>query len=323
VADSRTSWRMPRPNGDRPVERGRMEAAIDVVRRCGGTCRTRDLRAVGHHPRSIASAVAAGSIERARVGHFMEPGLAEAAKRAIRVGGRVACVSAAEVLGLRVLNPSRVLHVEVGAHGSRFRRARDGRGRILPTETRESLAFHWAVAGAPEGALPDVVDVLAQAIDCLPPLDALCVLDSAREDLPWVGHAPRLAEAEFMRLLDRISERGRSIALQSSSLSQAIGETVARVRLGEAGIATRPQAPLPGGFFADLLIGDRLIFECEGHAVHGGKDAFERDRERLAFLRGCGYLVVNFSHRQIIDDWASVLSTVRLVMRRAPLRHLV
>ena len=58
---------------------------------------------------------------------------------------------------------------------------------------------------------------------------------------------------------------------------------------------------------ADLLIGDRLIVECEGYAAHGDKDVFERDRERFAFLRSCGYLVLNFSHKQIIDDWESVL----------------
>ena len=293
-----------------------MEAAIEVVRRHGGTCRSRDLREVGHYPRSIASAVAVGSIERARIGHFMSPGLAEDAKRALRVGGRVACASAAALLGLRVLNPSRVLHVEVGEHDSRFRRARDGKGRILPTTSRDHLEFHWSRAGSPEGALPDIVEVVAQAIDCLPPLEALCILDSAREDLPWVEVPPKLTEVEFARLLDRLSARGRDIASRSTTLSQAVGETVARERFREAGIVATPQVALPGGYFADLMIGDQLIVECEGFGPHGGSEAFERDRERFAFLRGCGYIVLNFSHKQVVDDWESVLSTVQLVMRR-------
>ncbi|GAA1819697.1 DUF559 domain-containing protein [Agromyces neolithicus] len=246
----------------------------------------------------------------------MSPDLAGDAKRALRVGGRVACASAAALLGLRVLNPSLVLHVEVGEHGSRFRRARDGKGRIFPTTSRDHLEFHWSRAGSPQGALPDIVEVVAQAIDCLPPLDALCILDSAREDLPWLDVPPKLADAEFARLLDRLSQRGRDIASRSSTLSQAVGETVARERFREAGIVAEPQAALPGGYFADLLIGDRLIFECEGYSAHGGDKAFENDRARMAFLRACGYIVLNFSHKQVVDDWDSVLSTVQLVMRR-------
>ncbi|WP_232496899.1 endonuclease domain-containing protein [Agromyces humatus] len=246
----------------------------------------------------------------------MAPDLAANAKRAIRVGGRIACASAAEILGLRVLNPSHVLHIEVGEHGSRFRRARDGKGRILPTTSRKHFEFHWAGTGAPEGALPSIVEVLTQAIDCLPPLDALCMIDSAREDVPWIGAAPKLSVAEFEQLLNGLSERGRELARRSTTLSQAVGETVARERLREAGIVARPQVGLPGDYFADLLIGDRLVFECEGYSAHGTSDAFESDRERMALLRACGYIVLNFSHKQILGDWESVLSTVQFVMRR-------
>ena len=293
-----------------------VEPALSVIRRLGDTCRTRDLRAVGHYPKSIASAVASGSIERARVGHFVAPDLHEQAKRAIRVGGRVSCVSAAELLGLRVLNRPATLHIEVAENASRLRRARDGRGRILPTKAGQYLEFHWSSSPSTHGAMPSIVQVLAHVIDCLPPIEALCILDSAREDLPRAAGSPMLTDEEFVQLLDQLSERGRAIASRSTTLSQAIGETLARERLREAGIRARPQVELPGGYFADLLIGDRLVFECEGYSAHGDENAFEYDRERMAFLRGCGFLVLNFSHKQIVDDWEAVLATVQLVMRR-------
>ncbi|MGW9632070.1 DUF559 domain-containing protein [Agromyces sp. NPDC055520] len=298
-----------------------MTSAIDVVRSHGGTCRTKDLRARGIHPRRIAAAVASGSIERARIGHYIDPVLAVDAKRAIRVGGRVACASAAVILGLRVLRPAHVLHVEVGEHDSRFRRDFDGKGSVLPTQEHERLAFHWSGAGRPRGALPDIVDVLEQAIDCLPALEAVCMLDAARENVPRADRPPLLSAAEFRHLLDRLSDRGRQTALRSSTLSQAIGESVARERLREAGIIAAPQAALPGGFFADLLIGERLVFECEGYSAHGTSEAFENDRARMAYLRAMGYTVLNFSHKQIVEDWESVLSAVRLAMRRG--EHLV
>lgn len=292
-----------------------MEPAIEVVRRLGGACRTRDLRAAGHDERSIGSAVASGCIERARIGHFVDPALAEKAKRAIRVGGRVACVSAAQVHGLRVLNPPRMLHVAVDPHDSRFRRARDGRGRIRPSVT-PWVEFHWNDGRRQAEALPPVGLVLEQVIDCLPAVDALCIIDSAREAPPWAETAPKLSDTEYERMLERLSRRGFDIASRSSHLSQAVGETVARERLREAGIIAVPQVELPGGYWADLLIGDCLVVECEGFSAHGDEIAFERDRERKAYLRSCGYTVVEFSHRQIVDDWPTVLETVRRLLRR-------
>ncbi len=164
--------------------------------------------------------------------------------------------------------------------------------------------------------MPSLLDVLAEMLGCVPALDAFCILDAARECVPWEWAQPMLDDHDYGRLLERLSTDRREVALRSSSLSQAIGETVARERFREAGIFATPQVALPGGFFADLLIGDRLIFECEGADGHSTVEAFDDDRERFAWLRGCGYVVLNFSHKQIIEDWPSVLSTVLMVMRR-------
>ena len=76
------------------------------------------------------------------------------------------------------------------------------------------------------------------------------------------------------------------------------------------------QGRLPGGFRADLLIGQRLVFECFGHAAHSDGAVFEEDHARLTWLRACGYSVLTFTHRQILHDWPSVLAAVRASMRR-------
>jgi very-short-patch-repair endonuclease len=297
-----------------------MRSAIGVVREQGGTCRTRDLRAAGLEARSIASAVASGRIERARIGHFVAPDLPDTVKRAIRVGGRLTCVSAAQAMGLRVLSEPTCLHVEVAEHDSRFRRPGDPTTRLRPklqrlTEHRQ-VHFHWRGVRHSDGVMPPLLDVLVAVIGCLPALDALCIVDSARERMPTAWMPPALNDAEFTQMLDRLPPDQRALALRSSSLSQAVGETIARERFRQAGIHAQPQVELPGGFRADLLIGDRLIFECEGLDAHSSPDAFHADRERMAWLRACGYLVLNFSHTQIVEDWPSVLSTVLLVMRR-------
>ena len=104
--------------------------------------------------------------------------------------------------------------------------------------------------------------------------------------------SPRRSSDSSRRLSERGAGRDRS-----TTLSQAVGETVARERFRRGGASPLGhRCELPGGYFADLSIGDRLVVECEGYAAHGDKDVFERDRERFAFLRSCGYLVLNFSH---------------------------
>jgi len=297
-----------------------MRSAAGVVREHGGTCRTSDLRAAGFDPRAIAAAVASGHIERARIGHFVAPDLPAIVKRGIRVGGRVTCVSAAQAIGLRVLSDPSCLHVEVAEHDSRFRRPGDPTSRLRPRLQRlaahPQVRFHWRGVCHPGGVVPPLLDVLTDVVGCLPALDALCILDSARERISSAWTQPILNDGAFSELLARLPEDQRRLAFRSSVLSQAIGETVARERFRQAGIHAQPQVELPGGFRADLLIGDRLIFECEGLDTHGGSDAFHADRERMAWLRACGYLVLNFSHKQIMEDWPSVLSTVLLVMRR-------
>lgn len=326
---------MPHSTDRRDGDALRMRPAISIVREHGGTCRTRDLRAAGLGGRAIASAVASGGIERVRTGHYVTPDLAAEAKRAIRVGGRITCVSAAAAMGLRVLTAPDRLHVEVHEHDSRFRRPNDPKQRLRAmaqrtqpespkaqspnakdTKVPPEVRFHWAGSASAGGAWTPLLDVLAETLGCLPEIEALCIIDSAREFVEWAPHLQRLDDASFAELSWRLPRRHREIALRSSALSQSVGETVARERFRQAGITATPQAPLRGGYRADLLIGDRLIIECEGYDAHGDVKAFHRDRERAAWLRACGYTVLNFSHSQIVDDWPTVLSTTRLVMHR-------
>ncbi len=60
----------------------------------------------------------------------------------------------------------------------------------------------------------------------------------------------------------------------------------------------------------------RLIVEADGHAHHGTRAAFERDRARDAHLAALGWRVMRFTERQIRGDPASV-AVVVMTGRRA------
>ncbi|MFE6963916.1 type IV toxin-antitoxin system AbiEi family antitoxin domain-containing protein [Agromyces sp. NPDC057679] len=296
-----------------------MSTITRVLRAGGGVCRAADLVAAGVPRRTVEAALARGRLERVRRGVYIDPLVPAAAKRAVRVGGRLSCVSAARLHGLRVLSEPVRLHVGLAGQAARLRHPDDD-ARPLPRDEapRAAVRLHWTSA-TPElhGFLAPLDECLAQMFRCLPALDALCVLDSAREWVPWQGGpGPKLDDAGFARLLERLPASSRSIALRSSASSQAIGETIARYRLEELGVPVRVQVELPGGYHGDLLVGERVVFEVEGEGPHSAPGAFERDRRRAAWLKAAGYAHVAFSHRQVVDDWPSVEGVVRMLMRR-------
>ncbi|WP_251039132.1 DUF559 domain-containing protein [Agromyces sp. ISL-38] len=125
-----------------------------------------------------------------------------------------------------------------------------------------------------------------------------------------------LDDAAFARLLEGVTPSLRLIARRSITGSQAVGETVARERFRAAGVPLRAQVPMPGGYWADLLIGERLIFDVDGEKPHTAPGAFDRDRARIGWLKAVGYAHISYSHRQVLGDWESIDHAVRMLMRR-------
>ena len=72
-----------------------------------------------------------------------------------------------------------------------------------------------------------------------------------------------------------------------------------------------------GAFRPDFLWrAQRLAVELDGHAFHGTRQAFERDRRRDQQLVVAGYRVVRFSWRQVVEGQAEVVATLRGLLPR-------
>jgi len=74
-----------------------------------------------------------------------------------------------------------------------------------------------------------------------------------------------------------------------------------------------PEVNVPiGPYTMDFLWREkRLVVETDGWEGHRGRQAFEDDRARDAFLRLRGYEVLRFTWRQLRDDPASVVAVLR------------
>jgi very-short-patch-repair endonuclease len=237
--------------------------------------------------------------------------------RAVRVGGRLCCVSAAAQCGLWVLDDS-WLHVAVPPNAGRLRHPDDKTAQLNPASEMSVVVLHWHSAwdGRPATrAIVPLRECLGQVLACQPDEFALCVLDSAL-------FLRRTTRQELVGLLPRLPRRCADVVAQASPLAESGIETLTRVRLQRLGIMPRLQVPIRGIGRVDMLVGSGLVIELDGSEHHAGPDAFEADRRRDAALNALGYRVLRFSYRQVVRDWATVETTImRLIARGAHLER--
>ncbi|MCA5244949.1 hypothetical protein K1S22_26930, partial [Klebsiella pneumoniae] len=87
-----------------------------------------ELKLAGYTGRGLTSAVRSGRLLRGRRDNYLPPGTPDEILRAVRVGGRLTCLSLLSLLGVFVLRLDK-LHVHVPPKSTRLRSPHDGRRR--------------------------------------------------------------------------------------------------------------------------------------------------------------------------------------------------
>ncbi|MDN5726892.1 MAG: DUF559 domain-containing protein [Propionibacteriales bacterium] len=166
------------------------------------------------------------------------------------------------------------------------------------------------------GPVAPVGDAVRQVIACHDPELALIVLESAL-NLGLIGWA----EAEH--LTRRASRRKAAVLAHLSEQAQSGGETRVRLFLELHGVHVRAQVSIPGVGRVDLLVGDRLVIECDSRQHHTGGKHYARDRRRDLELITLGYKPVRLTYHQIFFEWEAtqqyLLRLVRSGRRRVRL----
>ena len=240
---------------------------------------------------------------RVRQGWYSLPDEREAVVRAARVGGRLACCSAAAHHGLAIRGDQ--LHVEVAEHASRLRDSYDYRRR----QSGDSIV-HWN--GQPSSGSDvavSVADALRQMALCASPERTIAAVDSAL-------HRKQLTMIEWSAVLAPLPLKLRGMLSRIDSKSESITESVVRARLAMLGIETRTQVAIRGVGFVDLVIGTALVIEVDGKKYHTDEGQFEKDRRRDARLSALGYRVLRFSYRQVFERWSEVRAAILAAIAR-------
>ncbi|MEO6957567.1 MAG: DUF559 domain-containing protein [Antricoccus sp.] len=212
---------------------------------------------------------------------------------AVGAGGVLACGSALRILGAWTM-PDNKLHIRYSSDARR----RFGSGcQVYAKDPPADLRVDpWAIAlDCAAGCLS--AEALVVAVDSLIQSGIAAYEDIEARVLKWPpGHAT------WWTACDGRSESGT--------------ETLTRFRLRSCGIDSIPQVVIPGIGRVDLLVGRRLVIECDSRAHHTGTLAYESDRRRDRVLVARGFLVVRLSYHQVLYDRPSVLEDLLTIVRR-------
>lgn len=274
----------------------------------GGLAATHELYSHGWTKRSLAAAIAAGEIVRVRQGWYLVASTPEEQRQAVRVGGRLGCVSAAKYLGLGVRS-TEVVHVSAAPHVARLRSKFDKQLRLEDVRS-SGVIVHWNDSDVTGTRFSlGIRAALKQMCLCQSPEWVVAAADSALR----LGF---LTTSEWEEDIAGLPRRLRRLLARVDARAESIIESLTRFRLQQLGFSPSLQLPIRGVGRVDMVIGTRLIIEVDGYAYHSDPEAFEADRRRDARLSALGYHVLRFSYQQIMRHWSEVRAAITAAVAR-------
>lgn len=238
-----------------------------------------------------------GQLRRLRRGRYADQRATPQAIRAVTLGGVLTCFSA--------LNESWVphrhqLHVRIPANSNRAITSPAG------------AVIHRATRGISTDATVDSIPVsLAMALQCTTDLEWIAMVDSILHE--------RLADrsslaADVLMAAPIWHRRVHDLMTKVDPRSESGTESILRCALRAEGYRVRIQVQI-GQDRVDMLVGDRLVLECDSLTHHWNSRAFEHDRRRDLRLKSAGYEVLRFTYNQLMYELDEVLEMVRRMTR--------
>lgn len=269
----------------------------------------RQLMRLGMSPLDLTEGVRAGQLLRVRRDRYALPSTTPAILEAVRVGGLLSCVSAADFHGIWVPDEP-FTHIAMVHEASRMRSPRN---RFVPLspENRDGCELHWWPLVEPDAASlhsVSVVDSLVHIIRCKPRPIAVSALDSALFE-------KKIARSDLERIFAAVPAKFALLRGDIDGRSMSGLETIARLMVRDAGLHCESQAHFRGVGDVDLLVEHCVVVETDGRKWHDKKPAQRRDYDRDVILAARGITVLRFNYRQIMYHPEQVMAAILGALR--------
>jgi very-short-patch-repair endonuclease len=249
-------------------------------------------------------ALTTGRVVRARRDHYLPATAPDAVLRAVRVGGRLTCLSLLTLLNVFVLETSH-LHVHMTRGSSRMRSPHDRRRRLEPRVSR-GVRLHWGplIEAVGQRACVSVLDAIAHAVLCQAPRATVATLDSAL-------HKGLVTMVELRDLFERLPQRFRVLLSLVDARAESGPESLMRLMLRGLGCAVELQVQFEGVGRVDLVVDGWLVIECDSEEYHSDWARQVADRNRDLQLAARGYCTIRPTANAIMWHPEVVLAAVR------------
>jgi very-short-patch-repair endonuclease len=267
-----------------------------------------DLFGAGMSRRTLAAALSTGQLVRARRDRYVRGDAPRAVVESVRIGGRVACLSLLQVLGVFVFENA-VAHVHITRGMSRMRSAEDRARSLEPRRTRVER-LHWRPLVRPDGgtaACVSVVDAVIQAVLCQTPRHAIATIDSAL-------NKRLIATTDLADVFSKLPARFAVLRGLVDGRAQSGPETLVRLMARSLGCSIALQVKFDGVGYVDLVLDDWLVVECDSREFHHDWAQQVKDRERDLALAARGYATLRLTAAQILYRPTEVQEALRRLL---------
>ena len=264
----------------------------------------RTLLSYGATGAGLTGAVQAGFLVRPRRDHYALPGTPTSIIQALRVGGRLSCVSALHLLGVFAMDAS-VPHIHLARSASRLR-SPHSRFITLAESARADSVLHWWPLLYDSDVLNyrvGIRDAVAHAIRCQQPWHAIATLDS-------VLNRGLLSRDRLTALFHQLPEAHGALLGQVDGRAEAGQESILRLLMWQLGLQCELQVHVSGVGRVDMLVEGILILEADSRFAHDGWELHVRDRNRDIDSARQGYMSLRPAYQRTMFDPAAVQEAV-------------
>lgn len=287
--------------------------AHDVLRRHDGLAPLRAFVAAGLTGPDVGRLRHLGVLLRPRIGWYLDPAAPATAVLAVRTGGLLGCVSAAESYGIFIPEGMEArIHVSLPPDITRMRRSTDA-SRHVHAADDPAVRLHWEARIEPtRGWRVSPADAIRQMAHCTSTRWLTAAVDSARNA---AGGPSVMTPASTATLRAALPASAVAAVDRSDALAESVGETFLRLETLDRRMPWRSQAWITQLYRTDGLVDEWLPVESDGVKHHSGQ-AVVRDRERDAVIAYLGTPPLRFTHNAAVRDTAYVGDVIEQVWRR-------
>lgn len=247
--------------------------------------------------RAIALAVRQGRLQHVRRDRYLLDAVEDDAVEAVRIGGRLTCLSLFAAMGVFV-HRRHGLHVFVTRGSSRLR-----------TPTVKDVTYHWNSSPAAPKFLhvAPLIDAARHAVRCQEPRAAIATLDS-------LMHHGLLTVGQLDEVFAGLPARVQPLRPLVDGSAGSGPETFVRLILRALGVKYETQVEIDGVGRVDFVVEGWLIIECDSREFHEGWQKQQEDRRRDLAAARQGFVTIRPLAADILGEQTALQQQLREII---------